>query len=56
MTEKYNISGITCSAYASHVEKTVQKSEGVQNTNVNLLSNSMTLKFDERKLSSQYII
>lgn len=47
---------MACSACAAHVEKAVRKLKGVQNANVNLLTNSMTVEFDEKKLSSQDII
>lgn len=46
MEKKYKIIGMTCSACASSVEKAVTKVEGVNKVNVNLLSNSMTVSFD----------
>lgn len=54
--EKYNITGMACSACAAHVEKAVRKLDGVQDVSVNLLTNSMSVKFDEKKLSTQDII
>ena len=38
---KFDIQGMTCSSCSSHVEKAVTKLDGVQNVNVNLLSNNM---------------
>lgn len=42
---------MTCSSCVSHVEKSVNKLEGVQSVAVNLLTNSMTVTFDELKLN-----
>ncbi|HHU96393.1 MAG TPA: heavy metal translocating P-type ATPase [Petrimonas sp.] len=55
-TEKYNITGMACSACAAHVEKSVQKLDGMREVSVNLLTNSMSVEFDEKRLSSQDII
>lgn len=55
-TEKFNITGMACSACAAHVEKAVHKLEGVQDVSVNLLTNSMSVKFDENKLSAHDIV
>lgn len=48
---KFAIQGMTCSSCASHIDKAVCKLDGVKNVNVNLLSNSMTLEYDEKKLT-----
>jgi Cu+-exporting ATPase len=40
MTE-INVTGMSCSACSSAVERSVGKLEGIQSVNVNLLSNSM---------------
>ncbi len=47
---------MACSACAAHVEKSVRKLGGVREVSVNLLTNSMSVKFDEKQLSSQDII
>ena len=54
--QKFNITGMTCSACSAHVEKAVNKLEGVKSASVNLLANSMTAEFDEGILSAQDII
>lgn len=54
--KKYNITGMTCSACSAYVEKSVKKLDGVRSVSVNLLQNSMTVDFDEEKLSSSDII
>ena len=56
MKEKYDITGMTCSACSAHVEKAVKKLEGMKNVSVNLLQNSMTVEYDESILNSQNII
>ncbi len=51
MKKKFNVLGMTCSACQSHVQKAVEKIEGVANVNVNLLSNTMEVDFDDKKCS-----
>ena len=53
--ENYNVTGMTCSACSSRVEKAVAKIVGAENVNVNLLTNSMQVKRDE-KISTKQII
>ncbi len=55
MKEKYNITGMTCSACSAHVTKAVAKLNGVKNVNVNLLSNSMVVEYDDAVSSSDII-
>ena len=43
MKQKFNVTGMTCSACSAHVEKAVRKLEGVTEVNVNLLGGSMTV-------------
>ncbi len=45
--QKFDIKGMTCSSCSSHVEKAVDKLQGIQNINVNLLTNNMTVEYDE---------
>ncbi|MEG2082342.1 MAG: heavy metal translocating P-type ATPase, partial [Oscillospiraceae bacterium] len=56
MKEKFNITGMTCSACSSRVEKSVAKLEGVQNATVNLLTNSMQVDYDSDALTQGDII
>ncbi|HEY5589980.1 MAG TPA: heavy metal translocating P-type ATPase [Paludibacter sp.] len=49
-TEKFDVTGMTCASCVAHVEKSVSKLEGVKTVNVNLLTNSMTVNFDDDKL------
>ena len=56
MKQKFNITGMTCSACSAHVEKAVRKLEGVQSADVSLMTNSMAVQYDENILSADDII
>lgn len=56
MDQKFNVQGMTCSSCSSTVEKTVGKLPGVKSVNVNLLSNSMTVEYDEGSMDNGKII
>ncbi len=55
-TKKFDVVGMTCSACVAHVEKSVRKLYGVQDVSVNLLTNSMTVDYDQQALSVEEII
>lgn len=55
MNKKYKVTGMTCSACSSRVEKCVEKLDGVNTVSVNLLTNSMQIDFDESKLTEEKI-
>lgn len=54
--ETYDITGMSCSACSARVEKAVAKVVGAENVSVNLLTNSMQVKYDEMKISAAKII
>lgn len=56
MKQKYNVTGMTCSACSAHVEKAVRKVTGVQSVNVNLLGNSMLVEYDPSKTDDSAIL
>ena len=56
MKQKFDVTGMTCSACSAHVEKSVRKLDGVVEVNVNLLQNSMSVEYDENKLNDDEII
>jgi len=56
MKQKFNVSGMTCSACSAHVEKSVAKTEGVQSVEVSLLTNSMQVVYDESRTDPAKII
>lgn len=56
MKQKYSVKGMTCSACESHVYNSVCKLPGVSNVEVNLLTNSMNVEFDEHQTNDMLII
>ncbi len=56
MNEKFDVTGMTCSACSAHVDKSVSKLEGVKSVSVNLLTNSMQVEFDENIVNTDNII
>lgn len=55
-TEKYNVTGMTCAACQANVTRGVQKLEGIEEVNVSLLANQMTVSYDETKTGTEQII
>lgn len=55
-TCKFNVTGMTCAACQANVTKAAMKLDGTEKADVNLLSNSMTVTFDETKLTEQDFI
>ena len=56
MKQKYDITGMTCSACSSRVEKSVSKLEGIGTVSVNLLTNSMQVEYPDGALTAEQII
>jgi len=56
MEERFEVMGMTCAACSARVERSVQKLDGVRSVNVNLLTNSMTVNYDEAVLDHKAII
>lgn len=56
MKAKFDVTGMTCSACSTHVEKSVAALEGASSVNVNLLQNSMTVEYDPAKLTEVQIV
>lgn len=54
--EKFDVTGMTCSACSSRVEKAVSKLPGIEEVSVNLLTNSMQVSFNEDELTVKDII
>lgn len=53
--ETYDVTGMSCSACSSHVEKAVSKLEGMDKVTINLLTNSMQVEYDENRLNNTAI-
>ena len=56
MKQKYNVTGMTCSACSRRVEKSVAKLPGIDSVSVNLLTNSMQVEYKDGALTEQDII
>ncbi len=55
MKQRFSVRGMTCSACSSHVQKAVEKADGVKAAQVNLLTNSMTVDYDETIATAETI-
>lgn len=56
MKEKFKVTGMTCSACSSRVEKTVSKLEGTDEVSVNLLTGTMQVTYDDNLIDDGKII
>jgi P-type Cu+ transporter len=50
--EKVKISGMTCTACASRVERVINKLEGVDKASVNFATETLSVKYDNEKINS----
>lgn len=55
-TCKFNVTGMTCAACQANVTKAAEKLDGTEKADVNLLSGTMTVTYDEKRLSEQDFI
>ena len=51
-TQQYNVTGMSCAACSSSVQRVVSRLNGVQSCDVNLITGKMTVTFDENAVSS----
>lgn len=56
LDEKYLISGMSCAACSARVDKAVRSLKGIKEVNVNLLTNSMVVSYDENRVNEEKII
>ncbi len=56
MKQRFSVTGMTCSACSSHVHGAVSKLAGVEDTQVNLMTNSMTVSYDPARVTDTMII
>ena len=54
--EKYQIGGMSCAACSARVDKAVRSLKGVKEVNVNLLTNSMIVSYDEKQANEAKIV
>lgn len=55
MVKNYDVTGMTCSACSSGIERAVGKMDGVNKAEVSLMGKSMRVDFDEEKVSEEEI-
>ena len=55
MKKSFDIKGMTCSACSRAVNKAVSKLDAVHDVTVNLMSNSMTVEYDDTIISDKDI-
>lgn len=55
MKTKFSISGMTCSACSSGIERTVNRLQGVTKAEVSLMGECMTVEYDDTQLARQAI-
>ncbi len=56
MKQKFDVTGMSCSACSAHVEKAVSKVPGIDQVQVNLLQNSMVVEYAKGAADAQKII
>ncbi len=54
--EKYRITGMSCAACSARIEKAISSLKGISSFNVNLLTNSLVISYDEKVLDCNIII
>lgn len=55
MNIKFNVTGMTCAACSSRVEKVTQKVPGVKTVSVNLLAGSMVVEADDMQVAERIV-
>lgn len=55
-TQKFIITGMTCAACQANITRTVSRLDGVEEVQVSLLANSMTVSYQENQITSNQII
>ena len=49
MISKYKIKGLDCANCAAELERALQKINGIENANINFITEKMQLEYDEAK-------
>ena len=55
MVKKYSVTGMTCSACSSGIERAMGRLDGVSSCEVSLMAKSMKVDFDESVVSEEKI-
>ena len=56
MERKFRVTGMSCAACSAHVEKAVNKVQGVDSVSVNLLANTMVVTYDPAAAGESEIV
>ena len=56
MKQRFSVTGMTCSACSAHVHGAVSRLVGVEETQVNLMTNSMTVSYDPARVTDAQIM
>lgn len=56
MNKKYNVTGMGCAMCQARIQDGISKLEGVKRCEVNLLTNSMVVEYDEKIITSEGIV
>jgi len=54
-TKKFDVTGMTCASCVAHVEKSVRKLDGIEAVNVQLMTNSMMVTYDDKRVDVKSI-
>ena len=54
MKQRFDVTGMSCSACSAHVEKAVSRVPGIDTVQVNLLQNSMTVEYADGAVDENY--
>ncbi len=49
MKSKFKIEGLDCANCAAELERAIQKIEGIENANINFMTQKMELEYDETR-------
>lgn len=49
MKSKYKIKGLDCANCAGELERAIQKIEGIENVNINFITEKMEIEYNETK-------
>ena len=55
MKQRFDVTGMSCTACSSHVERAVSALAGVSSVTVDLMQNRMLVEYDDSKLSEAEI-
>ena len=56
MKTRFDVTGMTCASCSARVQKSVESLSGAKDVQVNLLTNSMSVEYDEKQITASDII